>query len=134
VSGVLQQPKALRVARLVAAWLVALYLARMFAAMGWVKFDPDGFWTGAFERWGYPVWLRYGVGLVEVVGGIALLVPWLATWGGLSVGAVMVGAWGTRAMDGRWTDVAYITAYLLGCLWVAYEYRNWRRPRSAMQD
>jgi hypothetical protein len=43
---------------MVGAWLVGLYLARMYVEMGWVKFDPDGFWTEAFESWGYPVWLR----------------------------------------------------------------------------
>ncbi len=72
-------------ARRVLAWLVGLYLAQMFVKMGWVKFDPQGFWTAAFERWGYPVSLRLVVGVIEVAGGI--LIPWTASWGGLSLGA-----------------------------------------------
>ena len=34
---------------------------------------PGWFWTGAFERWGYPVGLRWLVGVIEVAGGILLL-------------------------------------------------------------
>ncbi|MDX2121998.1 MAG: hypothetical protein SF070_13210 [Gemmatimonadota bacterium] len=40
-----------------------------------VSFDPRGLWTGAFERWGYPPWLPIGVGVAEVSGGVALVVP-----------------------------------------------------------
>ncbi len=39
-------------ARLVAAWVAGAYLGWMYVEMGWVKFDPDGFWRPAFERWG----------------------------------------------------------------------------------
>jgi hypothetical protein len=55
--------------RLIAAWCLGAYLADIFIRMGWIKFDPNGFWTLAFERWGYPPWLRVAVGLIEVVGG-----------------------------------------------------------------
>lgn len=115
--------------RLVVAWLVAAYLARMFVSMGWVKFDPDGFWTAAFERWGYPVWLRLLVGGIEVVGGLALLLPWLASYGAISVGIVMLGALVTRFGDGRMVDVAFIAAYGAALAWIAWEWWQWRRPR-----
>lgn len=119
-------------ARLVAAWVVGLYLADMFVRMGAVKFDPEGFWTEAFVRWGYPAWLRIAVGVVEVVGGVMLVVPWCAPVGGVAVGLVMGGAWLTRFLDGRYVDVGWITAYGLGCLWIAYEwwdFRFWRARR-----
>ncbi len=115
--------------RLVLAWLLGAYLAKMYVEMGWVKFDPEGFWTAAFERWGYPVSLRYAVGVVEVVGGALLLVPWLASYAALSVGGVMIGAWITRAQDARWVDVAWISVYLAALLWIAFEWWAWRRPR-----
>ena len=34
--------------RLIAAWCLGAYLADMFIRMGWIKFDPEGFWTAAF--------------------------------------------------------------------------------------
>ena len=115
--------------RLVLAWLVAAYFANMYFNMGWVKFDPDGFWTGAFERWGYPVWLRYGVGVIEVLGGVLLLVPWISSYAALSVVIVMIGALVTRMLDAHWVDVTYISAYIAGLLWIAFEWWPWRRPQ-----
>ena len=112
--------------RLVAAWALGLYLARMYVEMGWVKFDPNGFWTTAFERWGYPTWLRWVVGIIETLGGLMLLIPWLATYGALAVGAVMTGAWVTRVHDHRMVDVAWISGYLVALGWIAFEWRPFR--------
>ncbi len=118
-----------RKARLLLAWLVGAYLAWMYFKMGWVKFDPDGFWTDAFERWGYPVSLRLLVGLIEVAGAVLLLIPWTTSYGALGLGAVMIGAWVTRFNDGRMVDVAWITAYTVALAWIAFEWWEWRRPR-----
>jgi len=114
-----------RRARLAGAWLAGLYLARLYVQMGWVKFDPEGFWTAAFARWGYPAWLRIGVGVAEVAGGIALAIPWVASYGAILVAMVMIGAWVTRANDGRWTDVLWISTYLVALAWIAFEW--WSR-------
>lgn len=124
----------LRRGRLLGAWLVGLYLARMYVEMGWVKFDPAGFWTDAFASWGYPPWLRVAVGVAEVGGGVALLLPWIASYGAILVGAVMAGAWVTRAGDGRWMDVMWISVYLLALLWIGFEWWSYRlRPRPALR-
>jgi uncharacterized membrane protein YphA (DoxX/SURF4 family) len=112
--------------RLVVAWLVGLYLAQMYVSMGLAKFDPNGFWTAPFERWGYPEWLRVGVGAVETLGGVGLLIPWVASYAGGAVAVVMVGAGFTRLLDGRLVDVAFIAAYIVALLWVAFEYRGFR--------
>jgi uncharacterized membrane protein YphA (DoxX/SURF4 family) len=112
------------------ALALGAYFGLMFVRMGWIKFDPNGFWTKAFERWGYPVWLRIAVGVVETAGGVALVVPWVATYGGVGLAVVMAGAWFTRFHDGRMVDVAWITTYFLGVVWIAYEWRSVRlRPR-----
>lgn len=119
--------------RLALAWCLGLYLADMFVTMGWIKFDPNGFWTAAFVRWGYPPWLRVAVGVVEVAGGGMLVIPWLAPLGGVALASVMGGAWLTRWLDRRYVDVAWITFYALSCLWIAYEwwdFRFWKRRRS----
>lgn len=117
----------MRRGRLVLAWIVGLYLARMYVTMGWVKFDPHGFWTAAFQRWGYPAWFRVLVGVIEVVGGATLVIPWLASYGALAVAGVMVGAWWTRFHDHRYVDVAWISAYALALAWLSYEWwgRRW---------
>jgi uncharacterized membrane protein YphA (DoxX/SURF4 family) len=119
-------------ARLVAAWCLGLYLASIFIRMGWIKFDPEGFWTAAFARWGYPSWFRVLVGLIEVAGGAMLVVPWLASVGGIALALVMEGAWLTRYLDHRYVDVAWITFYGVACLWIAdewWEFRVWKGHR-----
>ncbi len=58
-----------------------------------------------------------------------ILIPWTASWGGLSLAVIMIGAWVTRFGDGRMVDVAWITAYLLALLWIAFEWWDMRRPR-----
>ena len=115
-------PRRWRRVRLVLAWLLALYLAQMYVSMGWVKFDPQGFWTAAFARWGYPAWFRVLVGVAEVAGGIGLVVPWTASYSGALLGSIMLGAWATRAHDGKWIDVLWISAYIAGLAWIAFEY------------
>ncbi len=123
--------------RLVAAWLVAAYLARMYVTMGWVKFDPAGFWTAAFVRRGYPAWLRWLVGGIEVGGALLILVPWVASYAALALAVVMVGAWVTRARDMRFVDVAWITAYLAALVWIAFEWwpfaahQYWKRREQS---
>lgn len=124
----------LRILRRAAALAAGAWLGLMFLRMGVVKLDPDGFWTAAFERWGYPVWLRVAVGAVEAAGGPLLVVPWLASWAGLALAGVMVGAGLTRAGDGRWVDVAWIAFYLAGCLWIAWEWRGLALGAPARRD
>ncbi len=120
----------LRYLRRTLALAAGAYLGLMFIRMGVVKFDADGMWTAAFERWGYPVWMRLAVGAIETAGGALLVVPWVATWAGLAVGAVMIGAGVTRMLDGRWVDVGWIALYLVGCLWIAWQWRAVRIPRA----
>lgn len=119
--------------RRIAAWAAGAYLGWMFVDMGWVKFDPDGFWTPAFERWGYPAWLRVLVGLVETLGGAMLVIPWVASYGAIGLAAVMAGAWITRFHDGRMVDVAWISVYLAALGWIALEWWTWRRPRLGVR-
>jgi uncharacterized membrane protein YphA (DoxX/SURF4 family) len=114
--------------RRVGAWALSLYLGWMYVHQGWIKLDPAGFWTAAFERWGYPGWLRVLVGVIEVIGGVCLVVPWLSTYGAVGLLLVMLGAWITLASGTHWVDVAWPTACMAGLVWIGAEGRNRRRP------
>lgn len=118
-------------ARLGLALVVGTYLITVYFSNGVDKFDPEGFWAAPFERWGYPVWLRWTVGVLESAGSVMLVIPWFATWGGLATGIAMTGALYTRLPSGYWTDVMWISIYLASSLWVAYEWKDWRWPRRA---
>ena len=108
--------------RLALAWLAGLYLMTLFVRNGVQKFDPEGFWSAPFERWGYPTWLRILVGFVETAGGIGLLIPWLASYAGVGLFVVMVGAFITRWGAGFPADLMWIAVYGLVSLWIAKEW------------
>ena len=81
-------------------------------------------------RWGYPVWLRWVVGGIEVAGGFLLLVPWVASYAASAFGLVMAGAWIARVRDARFVDLAWITVYFVALLWIAFEWWPFRLPRG----
>lgn len=116
--------------RRVTAYVLGVLVALVFISQGLMKFDPDGFWTPAFERWGYPVWFRYLIGVLETVGGALLLVPRTATYGAGVLLPVMVGAFITRLRDGRPADLVAVVVYMTLLLWFAYEWRDRRWPRT----
>ena len=120
--------------RRVLAFVVGLYLARMFVKNGWDKFDPEGFWAEPFAQWGYPVWLRLVVGAIETAGGLLILVPWTATYAGVAVAMVMGGAFYTRWGAGFPEDLMWIAAYAVALLWIAFEWRSFRWPHFGRSE
>jgi uncharacterized membrane protein YphA (DoxX/SURF4 family) len=121
-----------RLPRLVSTGLLALYFAYLYVTMGWPKFRTDSFWTGLFEHWGYPPSFRIIIGTVEVLAGVALLIPRFTTYAAMALIVVMVGAAGSLTTDARWGDVLRVCAYLAGLTWIAWEWRGYRfrQPRS----
>jgi uncharacterized membrane protein YphA (DoxX/SURF4 family) len=71
---------------------------------------------------GDPPWLPVLIGGIEVIGGAALIIPWLASYGGFVLSVITAVAWGAFAHDHRWTDVARVTVYGAGLTWIAYEW------------
>lgn len=92
-------------------WLIAAYLSYRLMLHGYLKFDPEGFWTNAFNRWGYPAWFRVFIGVLEVTGGALLLVPRVRHFGAIILFIVMVGALITRIVFGTSLDDALSIAF-----------------------
>jgi uncharacterized membrane protein YphA (DoxX/SURF4 family) len=112
----------LRRGRLFAAWLLGIYLADMYVRMGWSELESDGFWAGPLAHWDYPPWLPGVIGGIEVAAGAALIIPWLASYGGFVLSVITAVAWGSFAHDHRWADVARVTLYAAALTWIAYEW------------
>jgi putative oxidoreductase len=82
------------------SWIVQVLAAAAFVAIGTGKFvDPA--WARRFERWGYPDGFYAVVGLLEVAGGLLLLVPKLSSYAAALLGAVMIGALATHWVHGE---------------------------------
>jgi uncharacterized membrane protein YphA (DoxX/SURF4 family) len=61
-------------------WILRGGIAVAFAAFGAEKFtDPQ--WVKTFQQIGFGQWFRYFTGVVEILGGLLVLLPWTVTAG-----------------------------------------------------
>jgi putative oxidoreductase len=61
-------------------WLLRGAIAAAFAMFGVEKFT-DAEWVKRFHDIGFGEWFRYFTGVVEVLGGVLVLIPWTVTAG-----------------------------------------------------
>lgn len=84
-----------------AVWLLSLYLIYNFLPYAYMKLTSADTLFGTFASWGYPSWLVYVVGIVELVGPLMLLVPRVARFGAGVLALLMVAVIATHAMAGE---------------------------------
>lgn len=83
----------------VALWIVTLLMAVVMVGPGSQKFTGPT-WERMFRAWGYPDGFYLVIGALEVVGGIALLIPRFASASALVLMVVMIGAAITQVTQG----------------------------------
>lgn len=76
----------------VALWIVQVLLAGMFFMAGGHKVAGDPQMVGLFDAIGIGQWFRYVTGILEIGGGLLLLVPRVQAVGASLLTAVMLGA------------------------------------------
>lgn len=76
----------------IALWIVQILLAGMFFMAGGHKVAGDPQMVGLFDAIGIGQWFRYVTGVLEIGGGILLLVPRVQAVGAALLTAVMLGA------------------------------------------
>ena len=75
-------------------WTVNILAALAFVTIGFGKFR-NPFWLKAFPHWGYSDGFRILIGVVEILGGVALAFPRTAAYAAVVIDVIMVGAVGT---------------------------------------
>jgi putative oxidoreductase len=85
----------------IATWALAVVLALEFCLAGAAKFPASSGWIRMFAAWGYPSWARQAIGAIEVLCGIALLVPRARRPACAALLAVMAGAAVTHLTHGE---------------------------------
>jgi putative oxidoreductase len=73
-------------------WILRLLAAGIFLFASYMKLSGQPMMVAEFDQIGLGQWFRYATGLIELVGGIAVLVPRFSPWGALLLLAVDVGA------------------------------------------
>ena len=107
----------------IAMWALAGLLALAFLAVGSFKLMGDQMHVDNFERWGYPIWFMYVVGVVEVLGALSLLYPRTAAWGALLLTGNMTGATITHLLASEWAMAP--VPLVLGVLLVVLAKLRW---------
>ena len=109
------------------AWVLSVLLALVFTIAALPKILGAQVWVVKFMKWGYPNWLPFAIGLLELLGGILVLIPRVAKYGASVLGVVMVGAAYTHLANGEGLQVLrpVMVLLLLGItVWL-------RRPERA---
>lgn len=103
---------------------ISILLALIFLASGTAKLASLEFELAAFARWGYPLWFMYFTGVIEVVGGVALLVRRVSALASAGLGAMMIGAVATHAMHAEWPMLVLASAIMALAFWRGYAGRR----------
>ena len=105
-------------------WILTIQLAVVMVGPGSQKFTSPT-WERMFRTWGYPDGFYLVIGAVEVIGGIGLLIPRLASYSAIMLSIVMAGAAATQILRGGRNGVGEIVfATLLALLaWIRWRDR-----------
>jgi putative oxidoreductase len=106
-------------AKHVALWVLKVLLAAVFVLVGIQKLIGGEAWVRVFAMAGYPEWFRTVVGVIETVGGLALLIPSLAAYAAIALAVVMFGATFTQLVSGGGTEALASFALLVALIIVA---------------
>jgi putative oxidoreductase len=112
--------------RTILVWTATVLLAALFALAGSMKFVSEKAAT-QFAEFGYAYWFCILIGVIEVAGALALLVPRTSFYGAVALGVVMVGAVLTLLLHGPAAQAIFPLVFLALLAALAYA----RRPRFA---
>jgi putative oxidoreductase len=108
--------------RSIAVWTLQILLAVLFLLQAWMKLSGSPAWIARFQRWGYPEHFYLVVGLIELLGAVALVVPRFTRIGAGALMVLMVGAAATHLLH---REPQVVTALvLIALLWIVFYARR----------
>jgi len=116
------------------SWILSILLALVFVAVGISKLvgPPSVHWARRFQHWGYPTGSHYAIGILEIVAGIAIVIPRWRRMAAAILMIIMAGALCTHAIHGEWTRV--IPPLFLGGLAFASAHWSGKKQRLAISN
>ena len=122
-------PRSARDAEAVVLWALSVMVAAVFFVAGLQKLlgvEPIGLEAAAMA--GFPQWLRIVVGLIEIFGAIALLIPATASIAGVGLTILMIPATITQLVTGE--PGVWVPVLLAGILLLI----AWRRDVKTVSE
>src|SRR5262245_48586303 len=117
----------MRIVKITALWTLQIAFGVLCLLVGTGKFgDPN--WVRRFAEWGYPAGFYLVVGVLEIIGGLLILIPRVASYGSLLIMAVMVGAIVPHLTHGEMRRLMSPAAFLLIAAGVGWLRRHDARP------
>jgi len=108
----------------IALWIPQLLFAWIYFNAGRIKFTHRENWAASFRAWGYPEHFYLVIGVLEGLGGLALLHPKTAGYGFATLSIIMFGACLTHVVFGPAPN-----AIFTGVLTIVFALLAWaRRP------
>ena len=86
---------------------VRLVITLLFVPAILVKLRNPGAWGHLFTTWGYPPWGPLVISTIEIIGLVALWIPFAAIWAGAALMITTAGATGTWLIHGPRSTSAY---------------------------
>ena len=78
--------------KVITLWVLRVLMAALFLFAAFMKLSGNAMMVEEFEVVGLGQWFRYFTGVIEAVGGIALLIPSISAFGALLLLCVDIGA------------------------------------------
>ena len=73
----------------VIAWILAVLLALLFVLVGAIKLIGAQSMVAEFAQIGFGQWFRFFTGILEMTGGVGLLIPRFRFWAALLIATIM---------------------------------------------
>lgn len=101
-------------------WTLQILVALAFIAAAAAKVFSVPMMVDVFDHIGFGQWFRYVVAVIELTGGVMLLLPGRAVYGALILSVTMLGALLTHALiiGGQWQPAAGLFMLSLLLVWL----------------
>jgi putative oxidoreductase len=125
--------KVLSIAGWTVVWLMTLMLVFVFGNQGVAKFSDTSGWARAFAHWGYPVWFRLLIGVLEVLAAVLILWPRTAPIGAAIIIVVMLGGMGTHIVKDNGRHMTSEVMPIVFASVILFARRRQWMPRTAVR-
>lgn len=85
---------------LILKWILIVVISILFITSGYPKIIASASMIKRFAAWGFSEWFVYCIGILELIGGILLLIPKASLYAALLLICIMTGAIFTHLTTG----------------------------------